>query len=133
MSASAALPMLAICVLSPESMVATRRQFAIIFLGGAMLLGLLIAGLGKLRIYDQALALFSMLAILVSLLKRGEHMRAMGAILMLAGSVLFVIKFSIPPWLVPGDFLHLAMAFGLFLVAPNNLKTLKEFSAPETA
>ena len=133
MSASAALPMLAICVLSPESMVATRRQFAIIFLGGAMLLGLLIAGLGKLRIYDQALALFSMLSILVSLLKRGEHMRAMGAILMLAGSALFDIKFSIPPSWVPGDFLHLAMAFGLFLVAPNNLKTLKEFSAPETA
>ncbi len=116
MSASAALPMLAICVLSPESMVATRRQFAIIFLGGAMLLGLLIAGLGKLRIYDQALALFSMLAIL-----------------MLAGSVMFVLKVSVPPWLLPGDFLHLAMALGLFLVAPNNLKTHKEASSPETA
>jgi hypothetical protein len=125
--------MLAICVLSPESMVATRRQFAIIFLGGAMLLGLLIAGLGKLRIYDQALALLSMLVILVSLLRRGEHMRAMGAILMLAGSVLFVIKLSIPPWLVPGDFLHLAMAFGLLLVVPNNLKSLEESSAPATA
>ncbi len=133
MSASAALPMLAICVLSPESMVATRRQFAIIFLGGAMLLGLLIAGLGKLRIYDQALALFSMLAILISLLKRGEHMRAIGAILMLAGSMMFVLKVSVPPWLLPGDFLHLAMALGLFLVAPNNLKTHKEASSPETA
>lgn len=133
MSASAALPMSAICVLSPECMVATRRQFAIIFLGGAMLLGLLIAGLGKLRIYDQALALLSMLVILVSLLKSGEHTRAMGAILMLVGSVLFVIKFSIPPWLVPGDFLHLAMALGLFLVVPNNLKSLEESSAPATA
>ena len=133
MSASAALPMLAICVLSPESMVATRRQFAIISLGGAMLLGLLIAGLGKLRIYDQALALFSMLAILISLLKRGEHMRAIGAILMLAGSMMFVLKVSVPPWLLPGDFLHLAMALGLFLVAPNNLKTHKEASSPETA
>jgi len=98
-----------------------------------MLLGLLIAGLGKLRIYDQALALLSMLVILVSLLRRGEHMRAMGAILMLAGSVLFVIKLSIPPWLVPGDFLHLAMAFGLLLVVPNNLKSLEESSAPATA
>ena len=95
--------------------------------------GLLIAGLGKLRIYDQALALLSMLVILVSFLKSGEHMRAMGATLMFVGSVLFVIKFSIPPWLVPGDFLHLAMAFGLLLVAPNNLKLLEESSAPETA
>ena len=133
MSASAALPMLAICVLSPESMVATRRQFAIIFLGGAMLLGLLIGGLGKLRIYDQAVALLSMLLILISTIKSGNHVRSMGAILMLAGSVMFVLKVSVPPWLMPGDFLHLAMAFGLLLVAPNNLKTLKESSTPEPA
>ena len=78
MSASAALPLLAICVVGPQSIVATRRQFAIIFLGVAMLLGLLIAGLGKFRIYDQALGLGSMLFILVTLLKSGQHARALG-------------------------------------------------------
>ncbi len=133
MSASAALPLLAICVLLPQSMVATRRQFAIIFLGVAMLLGLLIAGLGKLRIYDQAMALVSMLVILVALLKRGEHARAMGAVLMLSGSLLFVLKISMPPWLVPGDFLHLAMAFGLVLIAPSAMKTLENPPIPEAA
>ena len=40
LSASAALPLLAICVLAPQSVVATRKQFAIIFLGVTMLLGL---------------------------------------------------------------------------------------------
>lgn len=121
MSASAALPLLAICVLAPQSMVATRRQFAIIFLGITMLLGLLIAGLGKFRIYDQALGLGSMLVILVTLLKSGQHARALGATLMLAGSVLFVLKISIPPWLLPGDWLHLGMAMGLLLIAPTTL------------
>ena len=118
LSASAALPLLAICVLAPHSLVATRKQFAIIFLGVAMLLGLLISGLGKLRIYDQALGLISMLVILVSMLKNNQHTRALGAALMLAGSVLFVLKVSLPPWLMPGDWLHLGMALGLFLVSP---------------
>lgn len=118
LSASAALPLLAICVLVPQSLVATRKQFAIIFLGVAMLLGLLISGLGKLRIYDQALGLMSMLVILVSMLKNNQHTRALGAALMLAGSVLFVLKVSLPPWLMPGDWLHLGMALGLFLVSP---------------
>lgn len=133
MSASAALPLLAICVLAPQSMVATRRQFAIIFLGIAMLLGLLIAGLGKFRIYDQALGLGSMLVILVTLLKRGQHTRALGATLMLAGSVLFVLKISIPPWLLPGDWLHLGMAMGLLLVAPSALEQSDPSPEPEMA
>lgn len=130
LSASAALPLLAICVLAPESVVATRKQFAIIFLGVAMLLGLLISGLGKLRIYDQALGLMSMVVILVAMMKRSENTRALGAALMLAGSVLFVLKVSVPPWLMPGDWLHLGMAFGLILVTPG-LLAMREFSTAQ--
>ena len=130
LSASAALPLLAICVLAPESVVATRKQFAIIFLGVAMLLGLLISGLGKLRIYDQALGLMSMVVILVAMMKRSENTRALGAALMLAGSVLFVLKVSVPPWLMPGDWLHLGMAFGLILVTPG-LLFMREFSTAQ--
>jgi hypothetical protein len=130
LSASAALPLLAICVLAPESVVATRKQFAIIFLGVAMLLGLLISGLGKLRIYDQALGLMSMVVILVAMMKRSENTRALGAALMLAGSVLFVLKVSVPPWLMPGDWLHLGMAFGLILVTPG-LLVMREFSTAQ--
>ena len=120
-SACAALPLLAMSVLKPESLVARRKQFAIIFLGIAMLLGLMISGLGKLRIYDQALGLMSMLVMLLVLLKQGESKRALGAGLMLVGSVLFVLKVGKPPWFLPGDWLHLGMALGLLLIAPSNL------------
>lgn len=124
LSASAALPMLAICVVMPQSMVATRKQFAMIFLGVAMLMGLIVSGLGKIRIYDQALGLLSMLVLLWVLLKRGEPRRAMGALLMIVGSLLFVLKVSVPPWLLPGDWLHMGMALGLLMLvsaeaAPN--------------
>jgi hypothetical protein len=112
------MPLLAICALAPESLVANRKQFTLIFLGVAMLLGLFISGLGKLRIYDHALGLLSMLAILIAMLKQDESKRALGAALMLTGSLLFVLKISVPPWLLPGDFLHIGMALGLLLAAP---------------
>jgi hypothetical protein len=127
MSASAALPLLAICVAMPDSMVASRRQYAIIFLGVTMLLGMLIAGLGKIRLYDQVLGLLSMLAMVWVLIKKSEPQRVIGAGLMVLGALLFVMKVSVPPWLLPGDWLHLGMALGLMLLVPStsaqNLET----------
>ena len=130
-SASAALPLLAICVLLPQSVVTKRKQFAIIFLGAAMLLGLLISGLGKLRIYDQALGLMSMLVILFAMIRRGEYLRAFGAALMLTGSVLFVLKVSLQPWLMPGDWLHLGLALGIMLVVSDAFEKRELSSAQE--
>ncbi|MDH4377996.1 MAG: hypothetical protein QE494_17010 [Ramlibacter sp.] len=118
LGACAALPLLAVCVLTPESAVARRRQFTLIFLGAAMLLGLLISGLGKLRLYDQAAGLVSMALMLWALFKAKDGRRALGPAFMVAGSLLFVTKMSVPPWLVPGDLLHLGMAAGLLLLAP---------------
>ncbi len=127
LSASAALPLLAICVVAPASVVAQSKQFALIFLFGAMLMGLLVAGLGKIRLYDQALGLTSMLVVLAVFLKTKATSRAIGAVTMLAGSLLFVAKVAVPPWLVPGDWLHLGMALGLLLLAPPAI-TLAESS-----
>ena len=118
LGASAALPLLAVCVLAPDSAVAQRRQFTLIFLGAAMLLGLLISGLGKLRLYDQAAGLVSMALMLWALFKAKDGRRALGPAFMVSGSLLFVTKMSVPPWLVPGDLLHLGMVAGLLLVAP---------------
>lgn len=119
MSASAALPLLAVCVVFPDSVVARRKQFAIIFLGQTMLLGLVVSGLGKLRIIDQTLGLLSMALMLGTLLKGGETRRAAGAALMLLGSTLFVAKVNVAPWMLPGDWLHLGMALGLILLVPS--------------
>ncbi|MFZ4742607.1 MAG: DUF6962 family protein [Limnohabitans sp.] len=128
MSASAALPLLAISIQWPDSAVAQKRQFILIFLGSTMLLGLLISGLGKLRMYDQALGLLSMLAMLLFLIRHGEKIQIAGAVVMLVGSVLFVVKVSVPPWLAPGDWLHMGMALGLILIAPK-LRATEESGA----
>lgn len=116
MGASAALPLLAVCALAPDSVVAQRRQFALIFLGVAMLAGLLVSGLGQLRLYDQAVGLASMLLILVAMIKKGQVRQALGPVCMLAGSILFVAKVAVAPWLAPGDWLHLGMALGFLLL-----------------
>ena len=120
LSGSAALPLLAVCIKWPQSPVAKHRQFALIVLGGAALLGLAIAGLGKLRIYDQALGAISMLWMLWLVIKQQDQRRIIGLACMLAGSALFLAKVKFAPWLAPGDFLHLGMAIGLFLLAPTS-------------
>ncbi len=114
---SAALPMLAVCVIWPQSAATNQRQYALIFLGVAALLGLTIAGLGQFRIYDQVLGALSMLIMLSLLVKMGDMRRSLGVIFMLAGSLLFLAKMNIP-LLQPGDLLHLGMAIGLLLFAP---------------
>jgi hypothetical protein len=116
LSASAALPLLALSALWPKSVVAQQKRYALIFLAGAMLLGLLISGLGKLRIYDQALALLSMVVMLWVFARQGARQATAGAASMLLGSLLFVAKVNIAGLLQPGDFLHLGMAVGLVLV-----------------
>jgi hypothetical protein len=115
---SAALPLLAVCVAWPQSAAANDRQFALILLGGAALLGLAVAGLGRLRIYDQALGAISMFWMLWLMVKQGDRRRIVGLACMLGGSVLFLAKANFSPWLSPGDFLHLGMAMGLLLLAP---------------
>ena len=118
LGASAALPLLAVSIRWPMSLVARQRHFALLFLGVAVLLGLLIAGLGKLRIYDQAAGLLSLFAMLWVFARNGRRLALAGVLLMLAGSVLFVVKVSLPPWMLPGDWLHLGMAAGLLLIVP---------------
>ena len=118
LSGSAALPLLAASVKWPQSAVATKRQFALIFLGAAAMVGLTIAGLGKLRIYDQLLGGLSLLAMLWMLIQLGNARRILGIVIMIVGSVLFLAKVKLALWLQPGDFLHLGMAMGILLLAP---------------
>lgn len=122
---SAALPLLAVCMRWPASSVARQRHFALLFLGVAVLLGLLIAGLGKLRIYDQAVGLLSLLAMLWVFARQGQRVACAGVVVMLAGSALFVLRVSVPPWLLPGDWLHLGMAAGLLLIIPRQPYALR--------
>lgn len=116
-AASAALPLLAMAVIWPRSAVATDRQLALIFLGAASLLGLAIAGLGDLRIYDRALGTISLLAMLAWTVKQGQWQRSAGLVLMLVGSVLYVTEVELLAWLSPGDYLHLGMTVGILMLS----------------
>lgn len=113
-----ALPLLAVGALWPGSAVATQRQFALILMGGAALPGLLVSGVYDLRLYDQAVALASLLIVLVCAVRSGTWQRSAAALCLLGGSVLFAAKVGVPPWLQPGDLLHLGMAAGLMLLLP---------------
>ena len=41
---------------------------------------------------------------------------SMGAAALLVALILFASKVALPPYLLPGDFLHVFMAFGLMLL-----------------
>ena len=116
LSASSAMPLLALCAFWPASVVATQKRYALIFLGAAALLGIIISGLAKVRIYDQTLALLSMALLLKTFISAKDFQGIAGSICMLAGSILFVTKMQIAGYLLPGDFLHLSLAIGLLLV-----------------
>ena len=114
---AAALPLLAMAVIWPRSAVVTDRQLALIFLGAATLLGLAIAGLGHLRIYDRTLGAVSLLSMLAWTVQQGQWQRSAGLVLMLVGSLLYVAKVELLAWLSPGDYLHLGMALGILLLS----------------
>lgn len=126
---SAALPLLAVCVKWPHGAVTNERQYALIFLGAAGLLGVAIAGLAKLRVYDQVLGSLSMLAMLWLLIQLRDGRRILGIVFMIVGSALFVAKVKIAPWLQPGDFLHLGMALGMVMLSPTVLPAIKTATA----
>ena len=56
LGAMAALPMLAVCVLWPDSLVTRNTRFAWIFMGGMAVLGVIIVGAGQKRVVADDVA-----------------------------------------------------------------------------
>jgi hypothetical protein len=67
----------------------------------------------------------SLLAMLWAFARQGQRVACAGVVVMLAGSALFVLRVSVPPWLLPGDWLHLGMAAGLLLIIPRQPYALR--------
>jgi hypothetical protein len=109
---SAALPLLALSVRWPASRVAVHPHEAWLFLLTAMAAGLLLAGLARFRMYDQALGALAMLALVWTFWQVRSWLGLVSMGLMLGGSMLFLLRMHVPG-LEPGDFLHLGMALGL--------------------
>jgi hypothetical protein len=124
----AALPLLAVSVMWPGSLVARNTRFAWIFMGGMAVLGVVIVGAGQKRVVADALAVLSVVAMVVTLARAGIWRGALAAGLLLAGLLLFAAKVSVGDMLVPGDLLHIGMALGLL-----GLGTLPLWSSSEGA
>jgi len=128
LGAMAALPLLAVSVMWPGSLVARNTRFAWIFMGVMAVLGVVIVGAGQKRVVADALAVLSVVAMVVTLARAGIWRGALAAGLLLAGLLLFAAKVSVGDMLVPGDLLHIGMALGLL-----GLGTLPLWSSSEGA
>jgi hypothetical protein len=109
--------LLAVVVLWPDSLAARNTRFAWIVLCITAVIGVIVVGVGQKRIYSDALALLSLLAVCITLVRTRQWLGALGGILMLAALVLFALKISAGSLLVPGDLLHIGMAAGLLLLS----------------
>jgi hypothetical protein len=117
LGAASAFPLLAVVVLWPDSLAARNTRFAWIVLCITAVIGVIVVGVGQKRIYSDALALLSLLAVCITLVRTRQWLGALGGILMLAALVLFALKISAGSLLVPGDLLHIGMAAGLLLLS----------------
>ncbi|MFM6993377.1 MAG: hypothetical protein ACKOWD_19340 [Rhodoferax sp.] len=126
LGAMAALPLLAVSVIWPDSLVTRSTRFAWIFMGVMAVLGVLIVGAGQKRMVADALAVLSVVAMVFTLARAQQWRGALAAALLLAGLLLFAAKVSVGEVLVPGDLLHIGMALGLL-----GLGTLPLWSSSE--
>ena len=117
LGASSAFPLLAVVVLWPDSLAARNTRFAWIVLCITAVIGVIIVGAGQKRIYSDALALLSLLAVCITLVRTRQWLGAVGGVLILTALVLFALKIAAGTLLVPGDLLHIGMALGLLLLS----------------
>jgi hypothetical protein len=117
LGAASAFPLLAVVVLWPDSLAARNTRFAWIVLCITAVIGVIIVGAGQKRIYSDALALLSLLAVCITLVRTRQWLGAVGGVLILTALVLFALKIAAGTLLVPGDLLHIGMALGLVLLS----------------
>ncbi|MEI7514378.1 MAG: hypothetical protein WCK81_03230 [Betaproteobacteria bacterium] len=113
LGAVAAFPLLAVAIVWPDALVTRSQRFAWIFLCLMAVLGVIVVGAGQKRLLADALALLSVLTILLTLLRQRQWRGALASAVMLLGLALFASKVGAGDVLVPGDLLHIGMALGL--------------------
>jgi len=113
LGAVAAFPLLAVAIVWPDALVTRNTRFAWIFMCVMTVLGLIVVGAWQKRVLADALALLSVLAILITLVRQRQWRGALASAVMLLGLALFASKVGAGDVLVPGDLLHIGMALGL--------------------
>lgn len=113
LGAMAAFPLLAVAIVWPDALVTRNTRFAWIFMCFMAVVGVIVVGAGQKRVLADGLAVLSVLAILITLLRERQWRGALAAAVMLLGLALFARKVGAGDLLVPGDLLHIGMALGL--------------------
>jgi hypothetical protein len=115
LGASAALPLLALSVVAPASVITLQRRYAWIFAVAASVASILIVLVVQFKVWASLLAVVSALAILTAGVARKQMQIAAGGLALLIGLILFATKFH---WgaLQPGDFLHMGLILSLLAI-----------------
>ncbi|HAS49358.1 MAG TPA: hypothetical protein DCS33_08755 [Gammaproteobacteria bacterium] len=116
LGATAAYPLLAATFIWSGSVVAQRWRFASIFFVIAGAFGLIASAL-EFALWGNLVALVSVTALLIHGIRVRNVQASMGAAALLVALILFASKAALPPYLQPGDFLHVFMALGLMLLS----------------
>jgi hypothetical protein len=117
LGAVSAFPLLAVAIIWPNALATRSTRFAWIFMCVAAVIGVVLVGAAQKRIYADGLALLSIIAILVTLLRARLWLGTLASSVMLLALVGFALKLSVGTLLLPGDLLHLGMACGLLLLS----------------
>jgi hypothetical protein len=117
LGAVSAFPMLAVAIVWPNALATRSTRFAWIFMCVTAVLGVILVGAAQKRLYADALALLSIMAILLTLLRAHQWLGALGSSIMLLALAGFALKLSVGTLLLPGDILHVGMACGLLLLS----------------
>jgi hypothetical protein len=113
LGASSAFLLIGVSVIWPTRLVSVKAKYASILLIVSAALGLImVTGFGFV-IFGKLIALLSVLLIVVSALRNRRIYSLFGALALASGFILFVMKYSVPGYLQPGDFLHIFTAIGL--------------------
>jgi hypothetical protein len=113
LGASSAFLLIGVSVIWPTRLVSVKAKYASILLIVSAALGLvMVTGFGF-AIFGQLIAFLSVLLIVVSALRNRRIYSLFGALALASGFILFVMKYSVPGYLQPGDFLHIFTAIGL--------------------
>ena len=116
LGATAAYPLLAATLIWSGSVVAQHWRFASIFFVIAGAFGLVASAL-EFTFWGNLVALVSVAALVVHAVIAKDVQALLGGSALLAALILFASKVALPPYLQPGDFLHVFMALGLILLS----------------
>ena len=116
LGASVAMPLLAATVLWPQCVVARERQFAWILAVALAVLFVLAGVVAGFKWWSPAWAVLSATAIIAAAVARRQTLALAAGLAMLTAFALFAAQASWGDWR-PGEFLHLGLALGLWLIA----------------